>query len=162
MKDIQFSTVSPTDISQICALEKECFSSPWGEKQFQLALQDKVFSIFGAKSEDTILGYIAVYKSGAGAEDLKGGEVEVLNLAVRPEHRRRGLARRLLSIMLQATAKMGIVRAVLEVRTSNAPAIALYSSLGFIEVGRRPRYYPDTNEDAIIMARDLDPDDCPQ
>ena len=159
IKDIRFAAISHSDIAQICALEKECFPSPWGEKQFQLALQDKVFSIFGAKDGETILGYIAVYKSGAGAENFKGGELEVLNLAVRPEHRRHGLARRLLSIMLQAATKMGIVRAVLEVRISNVPAIALYSSLSFSEVGRRPKYYQDTNEDAIIMARDLAPDD---
>lgn len=158
MKQIQFSAINQSDIPQICALEKECCPTPWDEKQFRLALQDKVFSIFGAKSGKTILGYIAVYKSGAGADGLRGGEMEVLNLAVRPEYRRRGLGRRLLSIMLQATAKMGIVRAVLEVRVSNIPAIELYRSLGFIQVGRRPDYYQDTNEDALIMAREITPD----
>ena len=78
----------------------------------------------------------------------------ILNLAVHPEHRRRGLARRLLAEGLAQARTSGAELAWLEVRTSNLAAQALYASFGFKEVGRRPRYYDDTQEDALLLTLD--------
>jgi ribosomal-protein-alanine N-acetyltransferase len=82
-------------------------------------------------------------------------EFEVLNLAVAPVHRRRGIALRLMHEALRVARVGGARRAYLEVRDSNEAAIALYSHLGFTECGRRPRYYKYPVEDAVVLALDL-------
>ncbi len=82
-------------------------------------------------------------------------EVEILNLAVAPAQRRRGLAWSLLEAALAAARESGIRRAFLEVRESNAAAIAFYRRQGFAEMGRRPRYYASPAEDALVFAREL-------
>ncbi len=79
-------------------------------------------------------------------------EMEILNVAVIEAERRQGIGRRLLGLVLQAGVKMGMQKATLEVRESNFPAIRLYRSLGFKTCGSRRRYYPDTGEDALVLA----------
>jgi ribosomal-protein-alanine N-acetyltransferase len=78
-------------------------------------------------------------------------EMHILNLAVHPKHRRQGIARRLLAEGLTQARELGANLAWLEVRPSNTPARALYASFGFTEVGRRPQYYDDTSEDALLL-----------
>lgn len=77
-------------------------------------------------------------------------EAHVMNLAVDPNHQRRGVAAHLLSKLLTEAGDRGATGATLEVRASNEPALGLYGRFGFAEAGRRPRYYPD-GEDAVIM-----------
>jgi ribosomal-protein-alanine N-acetyltransferase len=87
-----------------------------------------------------------------------GGEAEILTLAVRPSARRRGLARRLLAAFRAAAATAGAGRAFLEVAEDNAAARALYVADGWIEAGRRPRYYARSDgrpADALILSREL-------
>jgi ribosomal-protein-alanine N-acetyltransferase len=79
-------------------------------------------------------------------------EMHILNLAVHPQHRRRGLARRLLTTAMTQARGLGAQVAWLEVRPSNHPALKLYELFGFKELGRRPRYYDDTQEDALLLA----------
>ncbi len=80
-------------------------------------------------------------------------ELEILNLAVSPARRRQGLGRRVLAMALQVAEKMGIRKSLLEVRESNIPAIGLYESAGFRQMGRRRNYYRSPDEDALIYAR---------
>jgi ribosomal-protein-alanine N-acetyltransferase len=80
-------------------------------------------------------------------------ELHVLDLAVHPGWRRRGLARFLLGLALRQAAKAGAQVALLEVRAGNAPALALYAGLGFRPVGRRPGYYREPVEDALLLER---------
>jgi len=82
-------------------------------------------------------------------------EVEILNLAVRPEVRRKGIANRLVREFLEQIARHGVRMVHLEVRESNQGAIGLYASNGFRVTGRRRGYYRDPKEDAILMARDV-------
>lgn len=124
-------------------LEKRCFSLPWSEKQCLGALGQKAFAAFGLFGENGLAAYISIYHSVP--------EMEILNLAVAPERRRQGLGRRVLLMVLQVARKMGMQKVSLETRQNNAAAIALYESAGFVTVGRRPRYYPDTGEDALIQ-----------
>ncbi len=138
----EFFRLDAGHLDEVLALEQRCFSMPWTAKQFGLAFEQKVFSAGGR-----LLASASVYHA--------AGELEILNVAVLPECRRRGLGRRLLGLLLQVARKMGITRAVLEVRTGNAPAIALYEGLGFARAGRRPRYYADTGEDALIYTLNL-------
>ncbi len=83
-------------------------------------------------------------------------EIEILNLAVAPEARRKGVARRLVGEALAWGKSSGARRAFLEVRESNRAAIRLYESLGFIAAGRRPRYYANPVEDGLLLAHDLE------
>jgi ribosomal-protein-alanine N-acetyltransferase len=82
-------------------------------------------------------------------------EFEILNLAVDPDHRRRGLAGHLMNQALQHARTAAVRRAYLEVRGSNTSAIELYSRFGFKECGRRSRYYQHPVEDAVVLALDL-------
>jgi len=81
--------------------------------------------------------------------------MEILNLAVAPEYRRRGLASRLLGLVLKIGKRLGVARVFLEVRESNVAARALYCRQGFGQVGVRKGYYPDNMEDALVQRLDL-------
>ena len=123
------------------------FPSPWDEETFLLTLEDERCNSFIAIEDDMVVGYcIALNLSNM---------VHILNLAVHPDYRRRGIARQLVKEILMDAAIKDKVYAVLEVRKSNVPARSLYSSMGFSHVSTWSRYYGDTNEDAAIMVKDL-------
>ena len=130
---------------ELASLERLCFDLPWTEQAFTEAFAGAPFFAYGIPEESRtgLAGYIAVYHT--------PDEVEILNIAVRPEYRRRGFGHLLMATALQDAAETGILRAVLEVRVSNAPAIGLYESFGFRRAGRRRGYYHDTGEDALIF-----------
>jgi ribosomal-protein-alanine N-acetyltransferase len=95
--------------------------------------------------------------AGYGILSMGAGEAHVLNLCVAPDYRGRGLGRHLLGRLLDIARWNGAERVFLEVRPSNPLAKALYESVGFKEIGRRPRYYParEGREEAIVMALEL-------
>ncbi len=138
------------DVQCLVQLERLCFTMPWRAEQYAQAFTQKNFAAFGMKTVAThvqdisakLIAYISFYHA--------ADELEILNIAVIPALRRQGYGRTLLQTALQAACKMGMKKAVLEVRTSNTPARLLYESLGFVCVGQRPRYYSDTGEDAQI------------
>lgn len=136
-------------------LERSCFSLPWSEEQCRAALAQPAFAAFGLWRGARLLAYISLYQAGANLDLAPGGELEILNLAVAPAMRRQGCGRRLLCLALQAGRKMGMQKAILEVREGNLPALALYRESGFIQCGRRRRYYADTGEDALVLERPL-------
>jgi triosephosphate isomerase len=142
-----FSKIGPEEAAAVAQLERRCFHLPWNKEQLLTALGQKAFAAFALKQDGVLVAYASVYHT---AEEL-----EILNIAVSPEHRRQGLARRLLGLVLREAGKMGIVRSVLEVRPNNAAAIALYAAHGYRQAGIRPGYYPDTGEDALIYAKEL-------
>lgn len=128
-------------------LEARCFSLPWQEEQFQLAFTQQVFNVFGLKHEGRLVAYLSFYHT--------ADEMEILNLAVAPDCRRRGYGKRLLGLVLQISHKMGIHQGYLEVRRTNTAARNLYAMFGFAQVGIRKGYYTDTGEDALVMRRDF-------
>ena len=111
--------------------------------------RSRAFAARGLWTGRTLCGYISVYHT--------ADELEILNLAVSPDLRRRGLGRRLLRTALRLAAKGGIMNVLLEVRAGNAPAVSLYESCGFQRVGLRKGYYVDTGEDAHVYALSLLP-----
>lgn len=149
-QDADFFKLGPEHIAEVAELEKRCFSMPWQEQQFKLAFEQHVFSIFGLRQKGALVAYVAVYHTPY--------ELEILNIATHPDHRRQGLGKRLLGLMLQIGVKMGIETSVLEVRRSNAAAIALYESYGYAQCGVRRHYYTDTNEDALVYTKSLQED----
>jgi ribosomal-protein-alanine N-acetyltransferase len=90
-----------------------------------------------------VVGYLCLWEI--------GHEIHITNLAVHPSFRRQGIGRRLLAPVLEDGRRRGIALVLLEVRPTNAEALALYESLGFRVIGRRKGYYFDTGEDALVM-----------
>ena len=134
------------DVFQIAALEKECFSDPWS---FQM-LADTFFSehtLSVAAAED---GKIAGYAFAVLAEE----EADLANMEVTKSFRRRGIAKELLSRLEAQVRAAGGRKMFLEVRVSNAPAMALYLKTGYVGRYARPRYYGN-GEDALVMEKKL-------
>lgn len=132
-------------IEQIAALERECFSTPWSEAMLTEVLFDSQASFIVAESEDGgVLGYAGLQVV------LDEGYID--NIAVEPNARRHGVADELLDVFCRF-GEANLAFLTLEVRASNAPAIALYRKHGFEEAGRRKNYYTKPTEDAIIMTR---------
>lgn len=132
---------------ELAALEEQCFAFPWSEKEFRLALSRKNFLVLGLIRSRELMGYLSFYH----VQD----QVEILNLAVHPQARGRGRAGRLLSFLMDYCSREKVSLVFLEVRPSNRSAVSLYQRFGFQRAGRRPGYYPDTGEDALVYQLDL-------
>ena len=141
-------TLVPMDRShlpQIAQLERICFSSPWSEDALAQVLYDENASFIVAQGSDgTVLGYAGLQAV------LDEGYID--NVAVRPEYRRQGVADALLGVF-ERFAQVHLAFLTLEVRASNAPAIALYEKHDFVRAGLRKGYYTGPREDAVIMTR---------
>lgn len=137
------------DVAAVAAIEAQAYVFPWTAGLFRDCLAAG-YSAWVLEAEDATLQAYAILAVGA-------DEAHLLNLCVDPSRQGRGLGRRLLQRMVELARWHRAGRIFLEVRPSNPAAIALYRSEGFIEIGRRPRYYParDGREDAIVMALDL-------
>lgn len=133
-------------VPSVAALEAMCFSDPWSQNSVASELSNPLSLWLVAMEEDTLAGYV-------GSQTVMG-ETDMMNVAVHPEHRRRGIARLLIEALIQALKDRGSHMLTLEARASNVPAIALYESLGFLEVGRRRNYYRNPKEDALILRKE--------
>jgi ribosomal-protein-alanine N-acetyltransferase len=138
---------SPADVPALVGIERECFSDPWTASGIRETIQYETARAFVAESGGRAVGYVMAR--------ISGEEGEILNLAVLPRSRRKGIARCLLDEALGSIAAAGVTEAYLEVRQSNAEAITLYQSLGFRPVGLRPDYYRDPREDALVLRAPL-------
>ena len=146
--DYKLTPMTAEHIPQIAVLERACFSHPWSEDMLREELWNDAAVIVAAEGEDgTVLGY-------AGLQTVLD-EGYINNVAVDPRFRRQGVADELIAAFVRfGRAKLAFL--TLEVRASNAPAIALYEKHGFQEVGRRKDYYDDPKEDAILMTLEFD------
>lgn len=136
-----------SDIDDLIELEKECFNYHWTHEQFLLGLKRKAFKVLGIRTDDGLIGYMAF--------SLIEDEMEILNLAVRPEYRRHGLGALLLQKSFEICVDKQIRKSFLDVKASNEPALALYRKFGYHQVGVRKKYYPDTKEDALLFRYDF-------
>lgn len=134
-------------IAQIAALEKQCFSDPWSEVSVRSELSNPLSDWLVAEEDGKLIGYV-------GSQSVPP-EADVMNLAVAPEWRKKGIGRALMKALIAQLHSRGITALLLEVRISNLPAQNLYRGLGFVEVGRRPKYYVNPTEDALILRKEL-------
>jgi ribosomal-protein-alanine N-acetyltransferase len=149
-----FREATPDDLDHLLVLEHAAFDRPWpaGAFEQELALpQASVWLAFGGPADQPGREPMA-YADFWVVED----EVSLLNIAVHPDHRRRGLASELLRLVERVGAERGGEQVFLEVRASNEPALALYRTHGYVQVGIRKGYYSSDGEDAIVMHRVLD------
>ena len=132
------------DIAQVIAIDQVSFSLPWPERSFRFEITDNPASrAWVAELDGKIVGMIVAW--------LLVDEAHIATIATHPEFRRHGIASRLLIHALEYMRSEGARTSVLEVRESNAAAQEMYRKFGFEESGRRPRYYKDNGEDAILM-----------
>ncbi|MDH3444743.1 MAG: ribosomal protein S18-alanine N-acetyltransferase [Deltaproteobacteria bacterium] len=134
-------------MAEIMAIERTAYSYPWSERFFRQELQVECARSFLAQVDGRTVGYILFW--------LLTGEIDIHNIAVHPDFRRRGLGRRLLEQVVIEARSCASTRITLEVRKSNLPAQKLYESMGFTFNGSRKNYYSDDGEDALLMALDL-------
>ena len=141
------TTMAETHVPQIAEIEKLCFSDPWSENSVASELHNPLSLWLVALDGDKVAGYI-------GSQRVLD-EADMMNVAVHPDYRRQGIAGNLVKSLCAALAEKDIKHLMLEVRQSNAPAIALYGQLGFLQVGLRPNYYRNPKENALIMRKEL-------
>lgn len=138
--------LNASHVAQIAQLEKICFSDPWSERSVASELENKLSCWLVAMEGEQVAGYI-------GSQTVCG-ETDMMNVAVHPDHRRKGIAEKLILALIEELKGMESHCLTLEVRASNAPAIALYEKLGFEEIGRRKNYYRNPREDALILRKE--------
>jgi [ribosomal protein S18]-alanine N-acetyltransferase len=138
------------DLTAVQMIESRAYEFPWTVGIFRDCLRAD-YPAWVLHDGNRIAGYFLM--------SIAAGEAHVLNICVAPELQGQGHGRRLLHALLQMARGRHVSRVFLEVRPSNANAIALYFDEGFNEIGRRPRYYPakDGREDALVMAMELLP-----
>lgn len=141
-----FFEMTSADIPEAAALDALCTPSPWTEDALRRELAKPDARCRLAKSGRRLAGFLVAWHL--------PGESQLAELAVHPDFRRQGLARRLLREMLEDARVRCAATATLEVRRGNAPAIGLYESLGFASTGVRPKFY-EGREDAILMTKSL-------
>ena len=139
-------TMNMTHVGQIAALEKICFSDPWRQNSVTSELHNPLSCWLVAVEDGQVAGYI-------GSQTVKG-ETDMMNVAVHPDFRRQGIGEKLVNDLVAALKCRQSHCLTLEVRASNAPAIALYEKLGFAEIGRRKNYYRKNKEDALILRKE--------
>jgi ribosomal-protein-alanine N-acetyltransferase len=141
-------------VPALAALEAACFTHPWTPEQVHDEVArvppDMVLVLEGPAAPGGAPAGIRAYCSFRLVVD----EMHVMNVAVDPGYRRQGLARRLLVLAMARAARAGARRVLLELRTGNREALALYESLGFRSLGVRRGYYGEPTEDALVLARE--------
>jgi ribosomal-protein-alanine N-acetyltransferase len=143
---IEIVEMTVAQVTAVADLEKVCFSDPWSEKSVASELDNPLALWLVALDGDTVAGYI-------GSQTVMD-ETDMMNVAVAPSHRRMGIGEQLVMTLVGKLQKRGSRCLTLEVRDSNEPARSLYEKLGFEQVGRRPNYYRNPREDALILRKE--------
>jgi ribosomal-protein-alanine acetyltransferase len=147
--DISIRPACPADIAALVLLEQASFDQPWSQASLSRDLTNNPLALYLVAENQT--GEVVAYVG----SHVVGDEAEIMNLAVAPAWRRRGVGRDLLRQLIAAVAARGVESLFLDVSTDNQAARALYGSLGFVPVGCRPGYYEQTRQSAIIMLKKI-------
>jgi ribosomal-protein-alanine N-acetyltransferase len=129
------------DLPSVISIERRSFPTPWSLAMFVLELSKPSGICLAAEDEEGLIGYLVCARYDA--------VWHLMNVAIHPDHRRRGIATELIERLFEDAGPGA--RFTLEVRVSNGPAIQMYEQFGFRSAGRRQRYYHDNGEDALIM-----------
>ena len=139
--------MNESHVASVASIEKECFGREgWSERSVAGELTNALALWLVAEEDGTVAGYV-------GSQTVCG-ETDMMNVAVAADFRRRGIGEMLVNALVEELKALESHSLTLEVRASNAPAQALYEKLGFKEVGRRPKYYQNPREDALILRKE--------
>ena len=133
-------------VAQVAALERQCFADPWSEGSIASELDNPLSLWLVAEQDGAVCGYV-------GSQTVLD-ETDMMNIAVHPDCRRQGIATALIEELVARLKERGSHILRLEVRESNTPAIALYNSMGFTQLGIRKNYYRNPKENALILGKE--------
>ena len=140
--------MTTSDVDAVFEIEVQSFKTPWSKDAF-----------YKEMTENTLAEYIVICEEdrivGFGGMWLIIDEIHITNIAIAPEYRGKGYSKPLVQALIDFATERRFKHMTLEVRVSNAIAIALYEQFGFVGVGKRPKYYIDTGEDALVMCKEL-------
>jgi len=142
-----FRKMKEQDLEQVISIEKECFPDPWSYLSFKSDIHNEMALPMVLDFDGSIAGYSSLY--------IVADELQIGNFAVRAESRGHGAAKLMMEEIIKIARNRDCSTIYLEVRESNNPAIKLYSSFGFKQVGRRKNYYRSPKENAIVMAKEI-------
>jgi ribosomal-protein-alanine N-acetyltransferase len=141
---IEVRPMRMVDIPEVHDIEQASFNEPWPEHALRQELTgNRLARYLVAERGGRVVGFAGVW--------MMVDDAHITTFGVHPDHRRTGIGVRLLVAVADLAIDLDAVRLTLEVRPSNDPARLLYARFGFVEVGRRPRYYTDDGEDALVM-----------
>lgn len=144
---VEITEMTAAHIPKLAELEKECFSTPWTAEGLAQELCNPQAHFLVAEAQGEAVGYL-------GVQEIVG-EGYITNIAVFPQYRGQGIAAALLQSAAEGAAERDCSFLTLEVRESNAPAIALYKKMGYTDVGQRKNFYRDPTENARIYTKYL-------
>ncbi|WP_432409596.1 ribosomal protein S18-alanine N-acetyltransferase [Wukongibacter sp. M2B1] len=146
MSSIVVREMTLDDLDDVMEIEKICFTTPWAKESFEKEIRDNHLAKYLViKYNGKIVGYGGMWTI--------IDEGHITNIAIHEDYRNKKLGSFLVESMIEYASNLGIRRMTLEVRESNIAAQSLYSKFGFESYGKRPKYYQDNDEDAIIMWR---------
>ena len=143
---IHYELMNASHVQQVAQLEALCFRDPWSLRAISSELENPLSVWLVACEGEKVAGYV-------GSQTVID-ESDMMNIAVDPEYRKQGIGESLVEKLIVHLAARGSRVLTLEVRASNDPAINLYHKLGFVQVGRRPNYYYNPKEDALILRKE--------
>ena len=139
--------MNESHVAAVAELEKICFGvDAWSERSVASELENELSLWLVAVEDDRLAGYV-------GSQTVMD-ETDMMNVAVHPDFRRKGVAEALVVCLVEELKGRGSRSLALEVRASNTPAIGLYEKLGFCQIGRRKNYYRNPREDALILRKE--------
>ena len=146
MSETVFRQMREKDVARVAQIEKICFITPWSYNSLLGELSNDVAYYVVAVEGDEVCGYAGMW--------VMFDEAHMTNIAVDPEHRKQGIARKMILHLMKTAMDKGAERMTLEVRENNHNAQRLYASLDFAYAGTRKHYYSDTGENALILWND--------
>jgi ribosomal-protein-alanine N-acetyltransferase len=147
MPEVLIRKMSRRDLDVVVSIESKVFSDPWSYNAFKTDLYNDMAYPLVAVFDEEVVGYACIY--------IVVGEVQIGNIAVAFDFRKRGVAKMLMNEILRITDEQNCNSVFLEVRESNMAAQELYNSYGFKAVAKRESYYRNPRENAIIMVKEL-------
>lgn len=147
--DILVRKMEEKDLDRIMEIEQDCFTTPWSREAFLLEItKNELARYIVAETDGIVAGYGGIW--------MIVGEGHITNIGVESKYRRLGVGNKILEGLIEASRDTEVMSMTLEVRESNIAAQNLYKKYGFVDYGKRPNYYSDDNEDAIIMWKKFD------
>jgi len=145
--DIIVCDMSLIDITAAADISRQCLGDDWRAESLQSAIKNPQYRFFSAKVADSLVGFCGFR--------FVLDEGDICTLAVKPDFHRGGIGKALLTAMIDCAHSLPLSFLSLEVRASNAPAIALYNKFGFVKQTIRKNFYQQPAEDAIILIKHL-------
>ncbi len=142
MAEVTLRPLKPSDLDRVMEMERLCFSLPWSREEMQSELDNPVARYYALEEDGVLVAYAGVW--------LAVFEGHITNVAVHPDHRKKGYGLRICEHLMRQALDLGAQYFLLEVRQGNLAAQQLYRKLGFKRAGIQEGYYTDTGEDAYI------------